>query len=236
MMKNETAKNRLVLFDVDGTLIKQWVKVPFPSARLIKTYFNLDFKNSTFSGDGMTDRQILIEKLKLLGVKNPEEDPRLETALSGYAAITEEIMKKFVVEPIPGVERLIKLLLNKGATLGLLTGNTEGRARIKLEKVGLWHYFKLGAFGQFTTNRSELVGIAINEAKKAGITVTKDNVFVIGDTVRDVQCAKAAGARSIAVATGKQDTKTLAAEKPDFLFDNFLDPDPIIRAIIGRPE
>ncbi len=232
-MQSETAKNRLILFDVDGTLIKQWDKVPSPSAMLIKTYFNLDFKNSSFSGDGMTDRQILIEKLRLLEVKNPEEDSRLETALSGYAAITEEIMKKFVVEPIPGVELLIKLLLNKGVTLGLLTGNTEGRARIKLEKVGLWHYFKLGAFGQFTTNRSELVGIAIGEAKKVGIMVTKENVFVIGDTVRDVQCAKAAGVKSIAVATGKQAAKTLAAEKPDFLFNNFSDPDPIIRAVTG---
>lgn len=231
-MQSESAKKRLALFDVDGTLVKQWSNVPSQSGLQIKKYFNLDSGGLTLHGDGMTDCQILVEKLKLLGVKNPESDPRLGVALSGYAAITKETMKKFKIEPIPGAERLIKLLLNKGVTLGLLTGNTPGRAKVKLESVGLWQYFKIGAFGDATTKRSELVQIAINEAKRElDISFDRADVFIIGDTVRDVQCAKEAGVKSIAVATGKQSLGLLSAENPDFTFKDFSDIESMANAI-----
>jgi phosphoglycolate phosphatase-like HAD superfamily hydrolase len=232
-MQSDVAK-RLVLFDVDGTLVKQWTGAPSQSGRLIKKYFGLDSSGIKFHGDGMTDRQILVEKLKLLGLKDPEKDPRIETALLGYTLITEEIMAEFGMEPIPGAESLVKKLIDSGVTVGLLTGNTPGRARLKLEAVGLWHYFKIGAFGDVTSKRSELVKIGIKEAKKkTGISFSKADVFILGDTVRDIKCAKDSGVKSISVATGKQSMETLLKENPDLIFKDFSDTDKITNAILS---
>ncbi|MDE1866062.1 MAG: HAD family hydrolase [Candidatus Micrarchaeota archaeon] len=227
--------DRLVLFDVDGTLIKQWSGAPSQSGRLIKKYFNLDSSKIRLEGGGMTDRQIIVEKLKRLGLENPDADPRLAAALLGYTSITKEIMDEFGIEQVPGAERLVKRLIDEGISVGLLTGNTPGRARIKLEAVGLWNYFKIGAFGDATTKRSELVPIALRKAKeKTGISFRKSCVFILGDTVRDIMCAREAGTKSIAVATGKQTFDALAAESPDFVFRDFSNIEAMLLAVIGK--
>lgn len=225
---------KLVLFDIDGTILKQW-KPPIPSLSgiLIKKHFNM-VPEGSFSGNGMTDRQIIAERLKLLGIKEPEKDPRFEAAMEDYASVTKKMIDEYGLEPIPNVEVLIKRLVNVGVTIGLLTGNTPGRAKVKLETVNLWHYFKIGAFGQFSTKRSELVKIAMDDAKeKTGITFKKGDVFVLGDTVRDIQCAKESMVRSIGVATGWVPLNTLLEEKPDFAFNDFSDVEAMVKAILG---
>jgi phosphoglycolate phosphatase-like HAD superfamily hydrolase len=182
---------------------------------------------------GMTDRGALIARLKGAGIKNPQKDPRFETTLNDFVNITKEVINEYGVEQVPGVEELVKKLQNEEVVLGVLTGNTPDRAKLKLERANLWHYFKVGAFGHNTVVRSELVAIAMKDAKeKTGISFEKKDVFIIGDTIRDIQCAREGGVKVIAVATGKEDLETLMKEKPDFAFRDFSDVEGILKAIL----
>jgi phosphoglycolate phosphatase-like HAD superfamily hydrolase len=227
---------KLVLFDIDGILIKNAHSLERPSETrmLIKKHFGLDVDLKAVSINGMTDRGSLITRLNSAGLKDAHLDPRLEVALNDYVNITKEVLNEFGVEKISGVEDLIKELLKKKITLGVLTGNTSARAKLKLETVNLWHYFKIGAFGHSSAVRSELVPMALKDAKeKTGISFDKKNVFIIGDTIRDIECAKEGGVKVIAVATGKDSIEVLKKENPDFAFRDFSRINEIMKVILG---
>lgn len=105
---------------------------------------------------------------------------------------------------LPGVHALLDQLETRGdAVLGLLTGNLQPSAQLKLEPFGLWRYFSCGAFGDDAEDRNGLVPVALSRASGCGHEgLTSERTVVIGDTPRDVACAAAAGAWSLAVATG----------------------------------
>jgi len=226
---------KLLLFDIDGILLKNIHSKGVPSVTkiLIKKHFGIEMDPGKVYVSGMTDRGALIARLKGAGVKNPEKDPRLEIAIKDFVNVTRELIDEHGVEKVPGVEELVKKLSNEEVVLGVLTGNTPERAKLKLGRANLWHYFKVGAFGHNTTIRSELVAVAIKDAKeKTGISFKKKDVFIIGDTIRDIQCARDGGVNVVAVATGKESLETLKKEKPDFAFRDFNDIDSIIRVLI----
>ncbi|VVB76187.1 Pyrophosphatase PpaX [uncultured archaeon] len=226
---------KLLLFDIDGILLKNIhsKSVPSVSKILIKKHFGVEIDPKKVYVSGMTDRGALIARLKGAGIKNPENDPRLEVAIKDFVNVTKELIDEHGVEQVEGVEELLKKLQNEKVVLGVLTGNTPDRAKLKLESANLWHYFKVGAFGHNTVVRSELVAIAIKDAKeKTGISFKKKDVFIIGDTIRDIQCAREGGVKVVAVATGKEDLETLKKEKPDFAFRDFNDIDSIIQVLV----
>lgn len=225
---------KLVLFDIDGILIKDSYSKNRPSASklLIKKHYGIEIDSPAVSLSGLTDRACLFVKLKSAGIKDPEKDPRFEIALKDFVNITRKVIDEHGLEKIQGVEELIKRLLKDKIILGVLTGNTPERAKLKLEKVNFWHYFKIGAFGHNTVVRSELVEDALKDAElKTGISFKKKDVFIIGDTIRDIQCAKEGGVKSIAVATGTENLDVLQKEKPDFAFKDFTELDAITNAI-----
>ncbi|MEI7961521.1 MAG: HAD hydrolase-like protein [archaeon] len=228
--------NKLVLFDIDGILLKNThpKNVPSVTKLLIKKHYGIEIDPNKVYVSGMTDKGALIERLKGAGITNPENDPRLETALDDFVNVTKELIDKHGVEKVQGVEDFVKKLFDKKIILGVLTGNTPERAKLKLEKVNFWHYFKVGAFGRNTVIRSELVAIAIKDAKeKTGISFKKKDVFIIGDTIRDIQCAKEGGVKIIAIATGKENLETLQKEKPDFAFKDFSDVNTLVDLIVN---
>ena len=112
---------------------------------------------------------------------------------------------------MPGVEELFRHVHHQSELcVGLLTGNFARAARIKLEHFGLWPFFVCGAYGDDAAERDELVPVAVGRARTAGAVVgSAAHVVVVGDTPLDISCATAAGARSIAVATGSFDVETL---------------------------
>ncbi len=156
--------------------------------------------------------------------------------MKDWITMTKEQISQVGMELIPNADALVRRLSEeKDIAIGLLTGNSKGRSKAKLDAVGLWHYFSIGAYGDVTTVRSELVGIAIKDAEqKLGVVFEKKHVFVIGDTVRDVRCAKDGGVVSVAVATGDEDIETLKKENPDLVFEGFADIDLIVGAIVAR--
>lgn len=213
----------LVLFDIDGTLIQ--------SGRAGVRGMNLAFERLHGRGRaldgvsiaGRTDRAIVIQALQAIGVEpSDREIVRLREAY--VEALTEEIGRP-VSDPsgiLPGVLALLDALdAQPGFVVGLLTGNFERGAAIKLGHFDLWRRFPFGgAFGDAHVDRRELVPIALARARGAGHAIDRtDRVVVIGDTPLDVDCAKAHGARALAVATGQYDCASLEASGADLTVD-----------------
>lgn len=137
----------------------------------------------------------------------------------------EESYRKKLGRKLPGVVELIDTLAESPHHLGLLTGNIGRAAHLKLRSFQFRSdVFAAGAFGDDHHDRNQLGPIAIDRAQKVyGRSFHPDEVFILGDTLKDIACARACGARVIAVATGAHDYETLKDAEPDFLFRDFND-------------
>jgi phosphoglycolate phosphatase len=126
---------------------------------------------------------------------------------------------------LPGVVPLLDTLQrDPGTILALLTGNLPDAARLKLSAFGLWHYFATGAFGDDAPDRNGLVPVAASRAAALGYPmIPPQRTVVIGDTPHDVTCARAAGARSVGVATGRSSMDELAAAGADVVLPDLGD-------------
>jgi len=131
---------------------------------------------------------------------------------------------------LPGVRRLLEVLEGlEGIGVGLLTGNIAGGARLKLGSGGLWDHFHFGSYGSDHEHRDELPAIAVGRARALwGEAVSAQSAIVVGDTPRDVQCGKAGGTMTIAVATGHFSFTALAAEDPDHVLEDLSSTDDVV--------
>jgi len=226
---------KLILFDVDGILTVHYAVSYDYWKEAVKNNFGIDVSINDIYSDGKTDMEILKDLLELKGIKNPLSDKRFMKVLNDIGDIAVRVIGNRKIDKVTNVEGFIKRLIEDGYSIGLLTGNTMEKAKAKLQSCDLWKYFGFGAYGDATTKRSELVQIAMSAAKKkTGKDFSKENVFVIGDTVRDTRCAKEGGVKSIAVATGAETLEMLKKENPDFLFKDFTDIEKIIEAITKK--
>jgi phosphoglycolate phosphatase-like HAD superfamily hydrolase len=134
---------------------------------------------------------------------------------------------------LPGVRPLLDALAERNdRTLALLTGNFEESARLKLEQFDLWRYFVCGAFGGDAADRNGLVPVALQRSVSRGhFCAEAARVVVVGDTPYDVACASAAGARSIAVATGSASVEQLREAGADVVFADLADTAAVLGAI-----
>jgi phosphoglycolate phosphatase len=134
---------------------------------------------------------------------------------------------------LPGVLPLLEALsLRPDVFLGLLTGNCQQGARLKLEHVDLWRFFRCGAFGDDAHDRNDLFSVAMRDALECGApSVSPEHVIVVGDTELDVACAAAAGARSVAVATGPSSSGALRQSGADVVFEDLSDLDAFLRVL-----
>lgn len=231
-------RKKLVLFDIDGTLVKRCSS----SASLhtdalvhaFKAVFGIDVKlgASTIKLSGMTDRAIVFTLGEMDGLKRNEILAKIDDVFAATIKyFLEGIDDDHTFSLIPGVLPLIHDLKEKGHTLGLLTGNLEPIAEAKLKKFSIFQFFQVGAFGNVTEIRHHLVEIAKGKMSLIGMSFENEDIVVIGDTPRDVDCGKNACVRTIAVATGDFSFEELKECKPDFLFNSLSDTNSIISAI-----
>lgn len=136
---------------------------------------------------------------------------------------------------LEGVQELISAVADHEACLpGLLTGNNKGGAAAKLDVFNLNPFFQLGAFGDDARSRNALPAIAASRAfEKTGVRFTGKNIVIIGDTPRDIECARHAGAYAIAVATGQYSRAELTPHQPDVLFDDLSDTQTVMATILS---
>jgi phosphoglycolate phosphatase-like HAD superfamily hydrolase len=207
---------RLILFDIDGTLV--WggpAKHAFVDA-LVETY-GTSGSVEMVSFAGKTDPQIARELLVGAGLQRAEIDEGLERLWERYLAHLEERLSDDPVEVLPGVGDLLSVLAeHDDIGVGLLTGNIHGGARLKLDSGGLWGHFRFGSYGSDHEERDELPAIAVSRARALwGDLVRAEAAIVVGDTPRDVACGRAGGTRTLAVATGSYSLQELEAVGPD---------------------
>ncbi len=224
--------NRLVLFDIDGTLLStQGQSVRAMKAAYAATY-GRDPSGIEYRMDGKTELQITYELMSLAGLSRPE----IEAGLPRFRRLYEEELRQHVTpgrtRVFPGVAALVaQVALLPHALLGLLTGNCEPAARIKLQAAGLGG-FAVGAFGAHHERRAELPPGALDHAQRvSGRRFQGKEIVIIGDTPNDIDCGRALGVKAIAVATGKYSVGQLAGHGPDHVFPDFSDVAAVLRAV-----
>ena len=227
---------RLLLFDVDGTLLKtRGAGRRALKAALVEVYGTAGAIDQYDLG-GKTDRRIVLDLMEASGFSPGAVNERLDELFEAYArGLAEEIGDGRGVETLPGVAELVRRLDEAdGVLLGLLTGNIEEGARIKLGPTGLWPYFPIGAFGSDDADRRRLPSLAARRAHAlVGHPFRPEDVLVIDDTPLDIECARAFGATAVAVATGNCPRETLLGERPDLFFDDLSEVDRVARLLAG---
>jgi phosphoglycolate phosphatase len=213
-------RNRLVLFDVDGTLIRDNGAAREAFGEALREVFACEPQLDGYDFSGRTDPEITLMVLENSGI----EAGAIEQAFDALWEIYLEGLRKRIgehsVRVMPGIPELLEALdAHPAVTLGLLTGNIEPGARTKLSPFDLNRYFPFGAFGSDSPIRTDLLPVALGRAEQhSGIRFELTDLILIGDSIHDVRCTIPHGARSIAVATGVTSAERLLAENPDHFF------------------
>ncbi|NDJ76733.1 MAG: HAD hydrolase-like protein [Chloroflexi bacterium] len=227
---------RLILFDIDGTLL--WTGGAGSAAlrlALERVYGSADTLDNYDPG-GRTIKEIMDGVLGAAGVS---QDVIQQRAGEFHTMLVAELQRllsngRYRVEACPGGWELVTTLAKRpDATLGLLTGNPEATARIKLVAAGYDPaVFCAGAFGDESGDRRALLRLAIQRSQVVtGETFDLSEVVALGDTARDVRCGQAVGVRTLAVATGGDDHAHLVAAQPDHLYKDLTDLDTILQTL-----
>ena len=198
---------RLILWDIDGTLTRGGRHAVEVFHDALRASYELRGDPVRFNTSGMTDSQIALQLLASLDVAEGDALARLDAFRDRYAAELERTKERLVGDLVmlPGVSETLAAIGQRGHLQSLLTGNYQPTARIKLACVGVDHWldFEVGAFGSDHRDRNCLVPIAIEKVThRRGQRLRPEEVVVVGDTPRDIACARAGGARVVAVATG----------------------------------
>lgn len=227
--------NKLVLFDIDGILIKTGSKnhkLSFSYA--FKQIYGVDTNIDIIDHSGKVDKQIIIEVLKKEGLDEQTIRSKIDKAMKEMEVFFESNIADGGLSILSGVEELIKKLSENNVLLGITTGNLKSIAEAKLKNIDLDEYFKVGGFGSDDEHRVNLIKIAIERAENNFNFNFNENVFVIGDTPRDIKAGKEAGVKTVAVLTGEYSEEELRSEHPDFLFEDLTNNKKILKAILNE--
>jgi phosphoglycolate phosphatase len=197
-------KTRILLFDIDGTLLNADGAGRAALNRAFATRHGNDEYISKINLQGMTDRAIMGQALEAAGLK--AEPTEIDQTLALYVVyLREELEARRSAKAHPGVKALLSELVTLEPRLwvGLGTGNVEPGAQAKLQAVGLEGYFRFGGYGSDAVVRSEVLKMGVvRGARVAGVSPDNCDVYVIGDTCRDIDAALAIGATAVGVGTG----------------------------------
>jgi phosphoglycolate phosphatase len=243
----------LALFDIDCTLIDGHGLGGRAVMRAIKEVFGVEGELGDYSFHGRTDPGIVRDLVELwstgdpdalVGAREGETQPRVVRDLAAEWGASDEIIDRMVddciarylellpeevtegrIEVLPGVKELVPALAVDGRVLlGLLTGNVEGGARIKLAATGFASLFKVAVYGSDSAWRSDLPALAVRRAEElTGRRFRGKEIVIIGDSPADIECGAGLGVKTIAVATGRHSTDELAAHALDYLFTDMSD-------------
>jgi phosphoglycolate phosphatase len=227
----------LLLFDIDGTLVRGGNgKVSFRTA--LEGRFGTAGPIDAWDFSGKTDPQIARELLREAGLGDEEIDPGLADLWPPYLEGLARELEARPMTVLPGVEALLDGLSPLAARgevgLGLVTGNLQVGAALKLRSVGLEGVFlvgdgPLGAFGSDHEDRVALPPVALERARgRLGHPFVAEGAVIIGDTPRDVACGRAHGMRTVAVATGRFSREHLEGTGADVVFDSLAVTDQVM--------
>jgi phosphoglycolate phosphatase-like HAD superfamily hydrolase len=225
---------KLVLFDIDGTLVLTGGAGLRAMNRALEEVFGHATGLDGIPVAGRTDWAILADAVRRFGCRL--DGLMLADLQHRYVTrLAEEIVQPGAGRKgiMPGVREILDRLDRRDDVLvGLLTGNFEEGARVKLDYFDLWRYFRFGAFGGDAADRNALVPVAVERARGCGLPEIADgDVLVVGDTPHDVMCAHAAGATAVAVATGSSSIDELRATGARHVFTDLSDTSAVLQLL-----
>lgn len=225
----------VVLFDIDGTLVHAKGAGNLGACRALESAFGAEPTSGTISFAGRTDRGIVNELFELHAIENTPEN--WDLFQDHYLPHLTKTVTETDGVVLPGVERLLEELATErhsDIAVGLLTGNTQQAAKIKLSHFGIHHYFEFGGFGDHEPLRDDAARAAYRISQQyLSRTIDSSRVVVIGDTPSDVKCARAIDARAIAVTTGSYTRDQLVSAEPDAILEGLTDTAAVIDLIRG---
>ncbi len=221
-----------VFFDIDCTLLRSGGSGLETIRQLMHERYDID-KLPDIELHGRTDFGIWQELFEKLNIAFPDD---LSPMIDSYCTRLETEIGNFKGQLMPGVpDVLARLQPRDDIALGLLTGNAKRAAMIKVEHFGLAEYFQpFGGFGDQHPDRNDVAAQARQSAQEhLGDRFDPDKMWVVGDTIRDVECGQSIGAKVIAVATGNQTLEFLRESNPDLAVSDLTDGDLIEKTITG---
>lgn len=224
--------SKLILFDVDGTLIESSkVHSQAFSEAFVKVY-GVDTTIDIIEHHGMTDPEIVFEVLGKVGLDEQTIKAGFQHCMKMLIESFNELVNRDGVVVLDGVRELLQELERRDMSLGLVTGNLESIARGKLKRVGLNRHFRIGAFGSDQLRRAGLVKLAITRAQESFGLQFSNNVFLFGDTPKDIRAGKEGGARTVGVTTGIYARERLEEAGADFVLEDLRDTKRVLSLIL----
>lgn len=239
MVHGGAAIRRLILWDVDGTLVRAGPVASTAFYDAVESVLGRPATDRTVSMGGKTDPQIALEILAKLAVEGDEARAHLPAVLQALERNLHDALETIRGHGrvMPGVEAALRRLdAEPGVLQSVLSGNLAANARLKVGAFGLdrWLDMDTGAYGSDHEARAELVPIALaNVERRRGVRFDPGDVWVIGDTPLDLACARAAGTRCLLVATGREPLERLAPLGADAALADLSDTDAVVRLLLG---
>ncbi len=223
---NAMSKPVVVLFDVDETLVHTGGSGARSWKAAFEKLYDIPADIGEHSSAGETDPQVAAATFRAV-VGHEPSDVELDQLYVQYLLfLADDILVSEGYRMLPGADHCLAALGKSGVLLGLVSGAMEGAARTKLIPANLNRFFIFGAYGSDSPDRAELTGIAIEKAARMHAHLTPAQVFVVGDTPRDVDAAREAGAVSVGVASGRYSVDELAKAGADHVLGSLTEPFP----------
>lgn len=210
--------DKLIIFDINGTIIKRDERTDLPYSIAINKLLGAKNAMEGVDTSARSDKDVFIEVLKNFNINFT--DSIWEKFLSLYRKELDTFKNTDIWRENVDVVDFIKYLSAKKYPLALISGELTIGAKYKLEKIGVWNFFLTGGFGEDALRRFDIADIALKKI----LDIHKEkfsDIFVIGDTVLDIQTARHLNAKSIAITTGSHSKDKLLSENPDYCIDSF---------------
>lgn len=214
----EQPVNELLLFDINGTLVKRDARTDIPYSNALNGFLGTEDAMNGVDTSARSDKDVFIEVLRNHGTSFTED--KWNSFLKLYETELERFAGTGVWRGNADAVPFVKSLYQAGYHLALITGELSIGAEYKLREIGIWNCFMAGGFGEDALGRFEIADAALTRIR--GLTgLAFSSVFVIGDTVLDIETARHLGAASIAVTTGSHSRERLMSAGPDYCIDRF---------------
>jgi len=212
---------RAVLFDIDGTLLVTGGAGGIAWQRAFEELHGVEADVAEHTDAGMTDPEIVKIVFREVVGREGSAEERAQAIGAYLRHLPDAVAESLGYRVMPGIEELLPRLIENGLLLGLVTGNVEAAAHIKLSRAGLNRFFSFGGYGSDSPNRTEVTEAALRRGSLvSGGALADDSAIAVGDTPRDVVAGQGAGIRVAGVATGAYSVDELTQAGADWILES----------------